>query len=146
MRIHPLRLRPGQDLRESLERFTRIRGVRAAVVLSAVGSLRNPHVRFADDAQPTVLAGSFEILSLAGTLSREGAHLHIAMADSSGTVLGGHLARGCAVHTTAEIVIAELRGIQFARRFDVQTGYRELVIRGRARGLRPDRRGRACET
>jgi len=32
------------------------------------------------------------------------------------------------VYTTAEIVVAELRAVAFARRFDAQTGYRELNI------------------
>ncbi len=133
MHIHPLRLRPGQDLRESLERFARLRRIRAGVVLSAVGSLCDPSLRLADNGQATLLAGNFEIVSLVGTLSRAGAHLHMAIADRTGAVVGGHLVRGCAVRTTAEIVIAELPGSRFARRFDPETGYRELVIEGRRR-------------
>jgi predicted DNA-binding protein with PD1-like motif len=57
----------------------------------------------------------------------------MAIADRTGTVLGGHVVRGCAVHTTAEIVIAEVPGFGFARRFDPETGYPELVIDGRRR-------------
>ena len=139
MRTLPLRLRPGQDLRASLERLARVRCVRAAVVLSAVGSLENPRIRFAGAAQTTSLAGRFEIVCLSGTVSREGAHLHIAIADAQGSVMGGHVGPGCRVYTTAEIVLAELRAVAFARRFDAQTGYRELRIgrRWSAIGFKP---------
>lgn len=99
MRIHPLRLRPGQDLRDSLECYARVRDVRAGVVLSAVGSLCDPSLRFAGNSEATPLAGNFEIVSLVGTLSRAGAHLHMAIADRTEKVLGGHVVRGCAVHT-----------------------------------------------
>lgn len=37
----------------------------------------------------------FEIVSLTGTLSRHGAHLHISIADFQGNVVGGHLMDGC---------------------------------------------------
>lgn len=133
MRTLPLRLRPGQDLRASLERLARVRCVRAAVVLSAVGSLENPSIRFAGAAQAVALAGRFEIVCLSGTVSREGAHLHIAIADAQGSVVGGHVVPGCRVYTTAEIVLAELRAAVFARRFDAQSGYRELRIARRWR-------------
>jgi uncharacterized protein len=105
-----------------------MRRMRAAVVLSAVGSLENPCIRFAGAAQATALAGRFEIVCLSGTASREGAHLHIAIADAQGSMIGGHVGPGCRVYTTAEIVLAELRAVVFARRFDPRTGYRELRI------------------
>jgi len=85
MRTLPLRLRPGQDLRATLERVARLRGVRAGFVLSAVGSLEDPCIRFAGAAAAISLPGRFEIVSLSGTLSREGAHLHIAIADAQGS-------------------------------------------------------------
>jgi predicted DNA-binding protein with PD1-like motif len=47
-----------------------------------------------------------EILSLSGTLSRDGAHLHIAVASSNGTVIGGHLCSGSLARTTAELEIS----------------------------------------
>jgi predicted DNA-binding protein with PD1-like motif len=138
-RTFPLRLRPGQDLRECLERLARVRGVRAGIVLSAVGSLEDPNIRFAGAERAVTLGGCFEIVSLAGTVCREGAHLHIAVADADGRVLGGHVAFGCRIYTTAELVISELAAVAFARRFDAQTGYRELTITRRWRPLRSRR-------
>lgn len=49
--------------------------------------------------------GKFEIVSLTGTLSAGCHHLHVAMADSTGAVFGGHLLPGCVVRTTVEIVL-----------------------------------------
>jgi predicted DNA-binding protein with PD1-like motif len=49
--------------------------------------------------------GKFEIVSLTGTLSVGCHHLHVAIADSTGAVFGGHLLPGCVVRTTAEIVL-----------------------------------------
>ena len=72
--------------------------------------------------------GDLEILSLAGTLSPDGAHLHIAIADASGAVLGGHLCNGSRVRTTAELVLGLLPDWQFSREHDTSTGYAELQI------------------
>jgi hypothetical protein len=44
-------------------------------------------------------------------------------------VLGGHVARGCIVRTTAEIVLALLPEHCFSREHDVRSGFAELVIR-----------------
>jgi len=43
-------------------------------------------------------------------------------------VVGGHVANGRRIYTTAEIVVEELPAVAFARRFDEQTGYWELNI------------------
>ena len=94
-RALPLRLRPGQDLRASLERLSRVRRLRAGIVLSAVGSLEDPCIRFAGAQRAVSLAGRFEIVALSGTLCRSGAHLHVALAGADGQVVGGHVANGC---------------------------------------------------
>jgi predicted DNA-binding protein with PD1-like motif len=61
-------------------------------------------------------------VALSGTLSPDGPHLHIAVADAAGRTLGGHLGVGSIVHTTAEIVVVELRGVDFSRQPDRETG------------------------
>jgi hypothetical protein len=71
----------------------------------------------------------WEILSLNGTVSISGLHLHLAVADSEGRTYGGHLLNGSTIRTTAEIVINELQGTRFLREPDTATGFRELVIR-----------------
>ena len=127
-RFRAVRLHPGDDLRESLERFVKQDGAGAAFVASCAGSLEVAAIRFADQQDATTLEGPFEIVSLSGTLSVDGTHLHIAVADRSGRTIGGHLAPGAKVYTTAEIVVGELQGARFRREVDPATTYKELVI------------------
>lgn len=129
---HPLRLAPGSDLRERIEQLTLEAGITGAFVVCGIGSLSRTAIRFAGATQPEVHEGDVEIVSLAGSVSPDGAHLHAVLADTSGRVFGGHVARGCTVRTTAEILIIELPGWTFSRRHDSATGYPELAIERRA--------------
>jgi hypothetical protein len=70
MKVVPLRLQAGDDLRRVLEAWMSEQQEQAGCVISAVGSLSV-------------------------------AMLHIAIADSSGVVIGGHLCPGLLVHATA---------------------------------------------
>jgi predicted DNA-binding protein with PD1-like motif len=129
MEILPLRLVPGQDLRAALEAVVASSQLRAAYVLQGIGSLSVANVRYAGAAQASELRGDFEILTLAGSLSQDGVHLHISISDADGQVIGGHVAAGCIVRTTAEVLIALLPGHRFSREFDAVTGFDELVVR-----------------
>ena len=125
----PLRITGGQDLREALTVATQARGFTAAFVLSGIGSLAVAHVRYASAAESQRLEGPLEILTLAGTLGAGGPHLHIGVADGDGRVFGGHAGAGCIVRTTAEVLLALLPKWAFSREIDIETGYRELVVR-----------------
>ncbi|KWF37694.1 PPC domain-containing DNA-binding protein [Burkholderia pseudomultivorans] len=129
MQAHPLRLSPGDDLRASIEDALRRHGWRAAFVVQGIGSLCVAELRFAGLDAPTTLRGDLEILTLAGSVSPDGAHLHMSVSDAQGRVSGGHVARGCEVRTTAEILLALLPAHRFSREFDAGTGFGELVIR-----------------
>lgn len=129
MKVVPLRLQPGADLRWVLEAWMGEQQEQAGCVLSAVGSLSVAQLRLAGAAEATVIHGDLEILCLSGTLSPDGAHLHIAIADSSGAVIGGHLCVGSLVGTTAELVIGLLPEWRFCRWLDPATGYAELQIK-----------------
>lgn len=128
MKVIPLRLGPGDDLRLALEDWMGQQSERAGCLLSGIGSLSVAQIRLAGKQQPTRLSGDLEILSLAGTLARDGAHLHIAVADSRGQVTGGHLAHGSLVRTTAELVVGLLPEWRFRRERDATTGWHELGI------------------
>jgi predicted DNA-binding protein with PD1-like motif len=134
VKVVPLRLQPGDDLRRSLEGWMGEQQEQAGCVISAVGSLSVAELRFAGAAAATTIHGELEILSLSGTLSADGAHLHIAVADSRGAVIGGHLCPGSLVRTTAELVIGLLPEWRFSRELDTATGYAELRITPRAPG------------
>jgi predicted DNA-binding protein with PD1-like motif len=132
MKVVPLRLQPDADLRRALESWMGGREEQAGCVISAVGSLSVAQLRLAGAAEATTIRGDLELLSLSGTLSPDGAHLHIAVADSQGAVIGGHLCAGSLVRTTAELVIGLLPDWRFSRELDPATGYPELQITPRA--------------
>ena len=134
MKVVPLRLAPGDDLRQTLETWMGEQQEQAGCVISAVGSLSVAQLRFAGAAEDTTIHCELEILSLAGTLSPDGAHLHIAVADSRGAVIGGHLCTGSLVRTTAELVVGLLPEWHFWRELDPATGYPELRISPLAAG------------
>lgn len=129
MKVHAFRLKPGEDLRRSLETFLAEHQIRAAVMISCVGSLRKVPFRFAGETGTTLLSGKFEIVSMEGMLSVNGCHLHCAVADSLGITTGGHLQYGSEIYTTSEVVIGELPGVEFTREMDAETGCQELVVR-----------------
>ena len=135
MQTLPIRLTPGQDLRQAIEAAVLRQNCRAAFVLSGIGSLSDAGLRFAGADQPQRLTGDTEILSLSGTVAFNGSHssshLHMALSTSTGEVFGGHVAPGCIVRTTAEVLLALLPEWEFAREPDAVTGYDELVIRPR---------------
>jgi predicted DNA-binding protein with PD1-like motif len=131
MKTFPIRLLPGQDVRRALEAAVAAQGCDAAFVLSGIGSLGEAEVRFAGRAQAQRVAGDLEILTLAGTLGAGGSHLHASLSDAGGAVIGGHLAYGCIVRTTAEVLVALLDDWTFSREADAGTGYAELVVRPR---------------
>lgn len=127
----PERLRPGDDLRLALEAVVRARGASAAFVLAGIGSLRGARLRLAGAEQPILVAGDLELLTLSGSIAANGSHLHMSFADAGGRVLGGHVAPGCIVRTTAEVLLQLLPGWDFQREPDAATGWAELVIRPR---------------
>ena len=124
-----LRLPPGCDVRDGLLALAREQHIAAGAIVSAVGSLTQAHLRHAGATAASVLPGPWEIVSLSGTLATGGLHVHLALSDAAGQCIGGHLMTGCVVHTTLELVIADLDGLEFDRAPDARTGYRELAIR-----------------
>lgn len=127
MRVHVLRLQPGEDLRGVLAGFLQEPGGQAACIVSGIGSFSQAVLRYAGAEQGTRLEGPLELLALAGTLSLDGPHLHASVSDARGEVRGGHVMAGCVVRTTAEIVLGLLDGWVFRRELDPSTGYPELL-------------------
>ena len=115
-------------------------------VVTCVGSVHGVSLRLSNaarvgssgpnnDVLTFAPARKFEILSLVGTISGEGeAHLHVSLGDHEGRVWGGHLL-SAKVLTTAEVVLGLLlreggsrAALSLERRFDPQTGFKELVV------------------
>jgi len=128
MQALPLRLVPGADLRAAIE--AALGTHRAAFVVQGIGSLSVAQLRYAGVDALTELRGDLEILTLAGSIAPGGAHLHMTVSDAQGRVVGGHVAYGCIVRTTAELLLAVLPDHAFSREMDsAGSGFNELVIR-----------------
>jgi len=128
LRALPLRLSPGDDLRACVVAALRDSGLDAGFVVQGIGSLSVAQLRYAGRSDPTELRGDLEILTLAGSISPDGAHLYMSVSDADGGVFGGHVGAGCIVRTTAELLLALLPDQHFARRLDPRTGYLELMF------------------
>lgn len=126
---HVLRLKPGQDLRQELEAYVQQHHIEAGWIVTCVGSLTQTQLRYANQPNATTLNGHVEIVSLVGTLSRNGSHLHLSVSDSTGKTTGGHLLPGSIVYTTAEIVMGESKDLVFTREKDGSTPWEELQIK-----------------
>ncbi len=137
---HPVRLCKGDDLVSSMEQaaFSAMKksGTSSAFVLTAVGSLECVTLRMANASNAN---GDFvnevrewrerlEVVSLVGTFSKEGKHLHMSVSDGRGNVFGGHVMSGT-IFTTLELVIGVIRDVEFSRERDPATGYKELVVK-----------------
>lgn len=129
MRCIPVRLEPGSELRSSLEAFASAAQGMSAFVVSGVGSLSNAKLRLAGAQAETIVPADVELLCLSGTLTPDGAHLHMAVSDQQGRVIGGHVCYGNAVRTTAEVLVVQLSEWSLAREQDPGTGHKELVVR-----------------
>lgn len=128
MKTFALRLKPNLDLKDSLRKFVDSNNIKSGFILTTVGSLKQAKIRFASQSNSQLFTGKFEIVSLVGTVSTSGIHLHIAISDQEGKTTGGHLDNGCIIYTTAEIVIGASEEFTFIRTVDEQTGFKELEI------------------
>jgi predicted DNA-binding protein with PD1-like motif len=128
MRNYTFRLKPGHDLFDSIQSFGKEKNIEAGCVLSGVGSLTHVTLRLANRDFYSEYVGHFEIVSLTGTVSVHGSHLHISVSNGDGQTIGGHLESGCIIYTTAEIVIAAFDDVVYKREFSEDSGYEELVV------------------
>lgn len=128
MRNYTFRLQAGHDLFDSIQAFVQEKKIGAGCVLSGVGSLMHVELRLANREFYSGYDGFFEIVSITGTVSIHGSHLHISIADGDGKTIGGHLESGCKIYTTAEIVLAVFDDVVYKREFAEDSGYEELVV------------------
>lgn len=128
MKTHVFRLHPGDDLRNEIAAYAKAHHIKAAVILSCVGSLSCLRLRDASGVNIRKIHEEFEIVSATGTVGMDRMHIHLSCSREDLTTLGGHLTEGCIIKTTAEIVLLEMDGLHFCKVFDPQTGYNELNI------------------
>jgi predicted DNA-binding protein with PD1-like motif len=131
IKTHPLRLKPGADLKKEIEAYVKSQGILAGWIATCSGSLTQYNIRFANQPDGTKAEGHFEIVSLSGTVSANGSHIHISIGDSTGKTIGGHLLEENIVYTTAEIVLQEDESFVFTREKDGTTEWEELQVKKR---------------
>ena len=125
-----LRLLPGDDLYVQLESNCQKVAMTSAAIISAVGCIRELKIRTADGQSIYHEKNYFEVTSLSGTISEDGAHIHIQVCDANLRSIGGHLLPGTFIHTTMELVIVNLKNeYRLTRSYDEVTGYDELEIK-----------------
>jgi predicted DNA-binding protein with PD1-like motif len=127
-KIYALRLHPGDDLKIKLSEFVKENKIKAGYIITCVGSLSSATLRLSNRNETQTWKESFEITSLVGTLSPDGNHLHISIANKEGVMIGGHLMDGSLISTTAEIIIGEAPDLIFKREQDPVTTLKELKI------------------
>lgn len=127
------RLKPGADLKKEIQALVVKENIEAGWISTCVGSLTQYNIRFANQPNGNSLQGYFEIVGLTGTVSINGSHVHIAVSDSTGKTIGGHLLDGNLVYTTAELVILSSSDHRFKREKDGTTPWEELQVEQKPR-------------
>lgn len=126
--VHLLRLTPGEDLIDTVERYAIDLGLTTAW-FSYLGAVRAASLRYYDQEalvyRDFVLDEHLEILSGVGNITqldgRPFVHTHAAFGDADGRAWGGHLNRGTTAFSI-EVMIQELHGDPPVRLPDEGTG------------------------
>ena len=127
---HAFRLKPGDDLFKSIQKYVIEKKIEAGFIMTCVGSLQEINIRLANADKFLVKKQHFEIVSLVGCVScNDRYHLHISISDSEGNTKGGHLKENNIVYTTAEIVLGELPKLSFNKVNNPGEDWPELQIK-----------------
>jgi predicted DNA-binding protein with PD1-like motif/glutaredoxin len=109
MRVVPIHLDAGSDLRVSLE-WLAAQEEASGFVLGVVGNLSRAAFQCPGQPGPSVLEGDLEIITLQGTVAPGGVHLHLSLSDGDCQVWGGHLEPGTVVKSGADLLVGLLAG------------------------------------
>jgi len=118
--IHILRIDPGEDVLQSVEKFLKEARIRQAVVLGGYGTLAAYHLHWVTHNRiPTENAfgrgyGGIEILAMNGLVVDGAPHIHVALSTPDGG-FGGHLEPGCVAYVLCEIFLGEVDGAHLGR-------------------------------
>jgi predicted DNA-binding protein with PD1-like motif len=131
-KIHVFRIKPKQELLDSINRYCLKSGITSGIIIGIIGSLHNAKLNFLK-----ALPGQYDSVDYNGPLEIVCAQGSIALKDNTQVVhihlqlstenlcCGGHLA-SAVVFSTAEVTIGEL-DYQLIRHLDSYTGLNELA-------------------
>ena len=111
-RMVMIRVDPGEDLLDALQRAVTEHGVENGAFVSGAGSLRSYHFHVVSSTErPPDNAfirgeGAFDIVAITGFVLGGRVHAHVTFTDDH-RALGGHLEPGCEVLTFAMVALAE---------------------------------------
>ena len=125
--VYAVRIDKGEEILASLEEFAVKENIAFARV-SAIGAVGSFTAGIFDTKTKQYRAnefeGTFEIVSLSGTVDRMNgafyAHLHMSAGNEKGEVFGGHLNRAV-VSATCEMIVTLIDG-EVDRQFDEDVG------------------------
>ena len=131
-RVIAVRLKPGTDVLLGLQEACERNGINNGVILSAIGSLQDPHscnpVELPTKAgygygETLHLTGPIELTSASGIICHDdegntNLHVHMTVTDRHGNAHGGHLVEGTKVLLTVDVILAEIEGLVMGRKFD----------------------------
>lgn len=126
--MYVFRLTKGMDLKKEIVKYCKDNNIKAGIIGACVGCCYEINFRLAGGEAFYHNVDDYEIVSMTGTISEDGVHVHVSFSDVEGKTVGGHLSDGCLVNTTAEICIIEIENYKLTRNFDESTGYKELDI------------------
>ena len=131
-KIHVFRVKPGQELLESIHNYCLKFSITSGIVIGIIGSLEKARLNFLKSLPGKYDSidydGPLEIVSAQGSVAiKDGdiiSHIHIQLSKEN-VSCGGHLA-SATIFSTAEVTIGEL-DFQLVRQLDSYTGLNELA-------------------
>ena len=131
-KIHVFRVKPGQELLDSISRYCQENRVSSGTIIGIIGSVENAKLNFLK-ALPgkydsVDYSGPLEIVCAQGSVAVKDdtliIHIHIQLSGQD-ICSGGHLAKAT-IFSTAEVTLGEL-DYQLRRQTDSYTGLNELM-------------------
>ena len=122
--MYIFRLHRGDDLKQSILEFCKMNNINSGIMACAVGCCSKVRFRLAGAESFYEDERDYEIVSIMGTISKDGVHIHISFADDTGKVVGGHLSDGCIINTTCEVSIIKSDKYRLSREYDEETCYK----------------------
>ena len=135
-RVVAVRLLPGTDIIEGIEKVCADLGIDYAYVNCTTGTLAkatlmyfvpNPSTKVkASYGPPTEIPGPLSFLGGSGVVGKDEkgdtlTHIHGAVCDQWGHVHGGHLVKGGnPVLVTSDVIIIELKDVKIVRKYDAE--------------------------
>lgn len=98
-RIEIVRMKPGTDMLEGLEKFISEKDIKNAVILTGIGSVTDYHYHVVSDKnlppaeEDPKASVAMDLIAMQGYIMNKRIHAHITLSDEN-SVVGGHLEPG----------------------------------------------------